>query len=71
MGLELADMNAAWEREAHMTAKRQTPQEACRTTLARSRRSLNNQNLTNILCVKMLRENGVPSADLSGMDGDF
>jgi len=51
-----------------VTAKRQTPQEACKTTLACSRRSVNNQNLTNIMCVKMLREIGVPSADLSGID---
>lgn len=65
----LAEMDAAWEREAQATANQKSTQQACKLALACSRRGVDDRYLTNILCVKMLRENGVPAADLSGMKG--
>ena len=66
----LAEMIAAWQREAQVTAKQKSTQEACKLTLAYSRPGVDDRNLTNILFVKMLRENDVPAADLSGMTAE-
>jgi len=64
----LAQMDAAWVREAQATTKHGSTRHACKITIACSKRGVDNRYLTTILCVKMLRENGVPVEELSGMN---
>lgn len=65
----LAKMDAAWERESQATTKNESTRHACKITIACSKRGVTNRYLTNIICVKMLRENGVLQLDLNRQAG--